>query len=162
CIPIDPFYLSWKARASGFEARFIELAGHVNGHMPDHVVDLVAEALNRQGKSVRGSRVLVLGVAYKANIDDVRESPSLDIMEKLRERGAVIEYSDPHVPGIEFAGGTLKSVPFTAAQVKRFDCVIVATAHQAFDYDALLEWARAIVDTRNALAGKRSPKIVRL
>src|SRR5436190_1408180 len=105
CIPIDPFYLSWKARASGFEARFIELAGHVNGHMPDHVVALVLEALNRQGKSVRGSRVLVLGVAYKADVDDVRESPSLDIMEKLRERGARIEYTDPHVPSIEFAGG---------------------------------------------------------
>jgi len=162
CIPIDPFYLSWKARASGFEARFIELAGHVNGHMPDHVVELVMEALNRQGKSVRGSRVLVLGVAYKADIDDVRESPSLDIMEKLREKGAKIEYSDPHVATIQFAGATLKSVPFTAAQVKRFDCVVVATAHKAFDYSALLQWASAIVDTRNALAGKRSPKIVRL
>jgi len=162
CIPIDPFYLSWKARASGFEARFIELAGHVNGHMPDHVVDLVGEALNQQGKSVRGSNVLVLGVAYKADIDDVRESPSLDIMEKLREKGAKIEYSDPHVPSIQFAGSTLKSVPFKAASVRRFDCVVVATAHKAFDYDALLEWAKAIVDTRNALAGKRSPKIVRL
>jgi len=162
CIPIDPFYLSWKARASGFEARFIELAGHVNGHMPDHVVDLVLEALNRQGKSVRGSRVLVLGVAYKADVDDVRESPSLDIMEKLRERGARIEYTDPHVPSIEFAGGTLKSVPFRASEVKRFDCVVIATAHRAFDYDSLLAWSKAIVDTRNALAGKRSTKIVRL
>jgi UDP-N-acetyl-D-glucosamine dehydrogenase len=95
CIPIDPFYLSWKARASGFEARFIELAGYVNGHMPDHVVDLVGEALNRRGQSFRGSRVLVVGVAYKADIDDVRESPSLDIMEKLRERGTRIEYTDP-------------------------------------------------------------------
>ena len=162
CIPIDPFYLSWKARASGFEARFIELAGHVNGHMPDHVVDLVLEALNRQGQSVRGSRVLILGVAYKADIDDVRESPSLDIMEKLRERGAKIEYSDPHVASIEFAGGTLKSVPLTATRVKAFDCVVVATAHKAFDYTQLLQWSKAIVDTRNALAGKRSPKIVRL
>jgi UDP-N-acetyl-D-glucosamine dehydrogenase len=162
CIPIDPFYLSWKARASGFEARFIELAGHVNGHMPDHVVDLVLEALNRQGKSVRGSRVLVLGVAYKADIDDVRESPSLDIMEKLRERGAKIEYSDPHVASIAFAGGTLKSVPLTAAKVKAYDCLVVATAHKAFDWTTLLEWSKAIVDTRNALAGKQSPKIVRL
>ena len=162
CIPIDPFYLSWKARASGFEARFIELAGHVNGHMPDHVVDLVLEALNRQGKSVRGSRVLVLGVAYKADIDDVRESPSLDIMEKLREKGAKIEYSDPHVASIAFAGGTLKSVPLTAAKVKAYDCLVVATAHKAFDWTTLLEWSKAIVDTRNALAGKQSPKIVRL
>ena len=95
CIPIDPFYLSWKARASGFEARFIELAGHVNGHMPEHVVDLVSTALNRRGRAVKGSRVLVLGVAYKANIDDTRESPSLDIMETLEEQGAKVEYSDP-------------------------------------------------------------------
>jgi UDP-N-acetyl-D-glucosamine dehydrogenase len=162
CIPIDPFYLSWKARASGFEARFIELAGHVNGHMPDYVVDLVGEALNRQGKSVRGSRVLVLGVAYKADIDDVRESPSLDIMEKLREKGAKIEYSDPHVPSIAFAGGTLKSVTLTATRVKAFDCLVVATAHKAFDYSTLLQWSKAIGDTRNALAEKHSPKIVRL
>ena len=162
CIPIDPFYLSWKARASGFEARFIELAGHVNGHMPDYVVDLVGEALNRQGKSVRGSRVLVMGVAYKADIDDVRESPSLDIMEKLRERGARIEFSDPHVPSIRFAGETLKSVTFNASQLKRFDCVVIATAHKTVDYGSLLRWSRAVVDTRNALAGKVSTKIVRL
>jgi UDP-N-acetyl-D-glucosamine dehydrogenase len=162
CIPIDPFYLSWKARASGFEARFIELAGHVNGHMPDHVVELVGEALNRQGKSVRGARVLIMGVAYKADIDDVRESPSLDIMEKLRERGARIQYSDPHVPSIRFAGDTLKSVPVTAAQVKRFDCVVIATAHKSIPYGSLLRWSRMVVDTRNALAGKRSSKIVRL
>ncbi|HEY6194638.1 MAG TPA: nucleotide sugar dehydrogenase [Candidatus Eisenbacteria bacterium] len=162
CIPIDPFYLSWKARASGFEARFIELAGHVNGHMPDHVVDLVGEALNRQGKAVRGSRVLVLGVAYKADIDDVRESPSLDIMQKLAERGARIDYTDPYVPSIRFAGGVMKSVPFTAVQIKRFDCVVIATAHKSIDYDSLLRWSQSVVDTRNALSGKRSPKIVRL
>jgi UDP-N-acetyl-D-glucosamine dehydrogenase len=162
CIPIDPFYLSWKARASGFEARFIELAGHVNGHMPDHVVDLVGEALNRQGRSVRGSRVLVLGVAYKADIDDVRESPSLDILEKLRERGARIEYSDPHVPSLRFAGGIMKSVPFTATKVRGFDCVVIATAHRSVDYRSLLRWARSVVDTRNALTGQRSPKIIRL
>ncbi len=162
CIPIDPFYLSWKARASGFEARFIELAGYVNGHMPDHVVDLVAEALNRQGRSVSGSRVLVMGVAYKADIDDVRESPSLDILEKLRERGARIEYSDPHVPSLRFAGGLMKSVPFTAARVRAFDCVVIATAHRGVDYRALLRWAKSVVDTRNALAGLRSPKLIRL
>jgi UDP-N-acetyl-D-glucosamine dehydrogenase len=162
CIPIDPFYLSWKARASGFEARFIELAGHVNGHMPDHVVDLVGEALNRQGRSVRGARVLILGVAYKADIDDVRESPSLDIMEKLRERGARIEYSDPHVPSITFAGSALKSVPFTATNVRKFDCTVIATAHKDVDYASLVRWSKAIVDTRNALAGRRSPKIIRL
>ena len=162
CIPIDPFYLSWKARASGFEARFIELAGHVNGHMPDHVVDLVGESLNAQGKSVRGSKVLVLGVAYKADIDDVRESPSLDIMEKLRERGAKIEFTDPYVPSIKFAGSVMKSVPFTPTQLKRFDCVLIATAHKNIDYGVVLRWSKGIVDTRNALVGKKSAKIVRL
>ncbi len=162
CIPIDPFYLSWKARASGFEARFIELAGHVNGHMPDHVVDLVGEALNRRGRSVRGARVLVLGVAYKADIDDVRESPSLDIMEKLRERGAKIEYSDPHVPSIKFAGTLLKSVPFTASSVQKYDCTVIATAHKSVNYANVLKWSKAVVDTRNALAGVQSPKIIRL
>ncbi|HTR96444.1 MAG TPA: nucleotide sugar dehydrogenase [Candidatus Acidoferrales bacterium] len=162
CIPIDPFYLSWKARASGFEARFIELAGYVNGHMPDHVIELVIEALNRRGRPIRGSRVLVLGVAYKADIDDVRESPSLDIMEKLRERGARIDYCDPHVPSIQFAGETMRSVPFTATSVRRFDCVVIATAHRAFHYANVLRWSKSVVDTRNALKGQRSKKIVRL
>lgn len=162
CIPIDPVYLSWKARATGFEARFIELAGHVNAQMPEHVVDLVAESLNRQGKAVRGSRVLVLGVAYKANIDDVRESPSLDIMETLRERGARIEYSDPLVPVVEFAGQRMKSTALTPAQLRRFDCVVIATAHDAFDYARILRHSRGVVDTRNVLSGKRSSKIVRL
>jgi UDP-N-acetyl-D-glucosamine dehydrogenase len=162
CIPIDPFYLSWKARASGFEARFIELAGHVNGHMPEHVIELVGEALNQQARAIRGSKVLVLGVAYKADIDDVRESPSLDILEKLRERGAKIEYCDPHVASIRFAGSTMRSVPFSAASLKRFDCVVIATAHKSFDYPSVLRWSKMVVDTRNALKGKRSKKIVRL
>ncbi len=162
CIPIDPFYLSWKARASGFEARFIELAGAVNSQMPDHVVGLVAESLNRDGRAVRGSNVLVLGVAYKADIDDTRESPSLDIMEELRERGAVIEYSDPYVPELEFAGRKLKSVTLTPAQLRRHDCVVIATAHRSFPWEEILRHAKAIVDTRNALRGKRSEKIVRL
>jgi UDP-N-acetyl-D-glucosamine dehydrogenase len=162
CIPIDPFYLSWKARASGFEARFIELAGYVNGQMPERVVDLVAETLNRRGKAVRGSRVLVLGVAYKADIDDTRESPSLDIMETLRERGARIEYHDPYVPGLKFAGRRLTSVPLTPAQLKRFDCVVIATAHKDIPYKTVLRHARGVVDTRNALKGARSPKVNRL
>ena len=162
CIPIDPFYLSWKARASGFEARFIELAGYVNGQMPDHVVDLVAESLNRRGLAIQGSKVLVLGVAYKADIDDTRESPSLDIMEMLRERGARIDYSDPYVPTLEFAGQRLKSIPLVPAQLRRFDCVVITTAHKAFSYDTVLRHSKAIVDTRNALRGKRSSKITRL
>ncbi len=162
CIPIDPFYLSWKARASGFEARFIELAGYINGQMPDHVVTLVMDGLNRIGRPVRGSRVLVLGVAYKSEIDDTRESPSLDIMEKLREHGARIEYSDPFVPTLEFAGRRMKSTPLTPAQLRRFDCVVIATAHKSFPYRDVVRYAKAVVDTRNALRGRRSPKIVRL
>src|SRR6059036_2012033 len=138
CIPIDPFYLSWKARASGFEARFIELAGYVNGQMPDHVVNLVAQSLNRRGHAVHGSRILVLGVAYKADIDDTRESPSIDIMETLRERGARIEYSDPYVPTLQFGGKRLRSLPLTPARLRRFDCVVIATAHKAFPYAAVL------------------------
>ena len=162
CIPIDPFYLSWKARASGFEARFIELAGYVNGQMPDHVVNLVAQSLNRRGHAVHGSRILVLGVAYKADIDDTRESPSIDIMETLRERGARIEYSDPYVPTLQFGGKRLRSLPLTPARLRRFDCVVIATAHKAFPYAAVLRHSKAVVDTRNALRGKRSPKIARL
>jgi len=162
CIPIDPFYLSWKARASGFEARFIELAGYVNGQMPQHVVNLVAESLNRRSKAVHGSHVLVLGVAYKSDIDDTRESPSLDIMETLRERGARIEYSDPYVPSLEFAGRTLKSLPLTPTQLKRFDCAVIATAHTEFPYGMVLRYSKSVVDTRNALRGKRSSKIIRL
>jgi UDP-N-acetyl-D-glucosamine dehydrogenase len=162
CIPIDPFYLSWKARASGFEARFIELAGHVNGHMPEHVVDLVAHSLNQRGTAVRGSRVLVLGVAYKADIDDTRESPSLDIMQTLVDRGAKVEYSDPHVPKLAFGDTTLRSVPLTPARLRAYDCVVVATAHSGFPFGLVLRHARAVVDTRNAYKSRRSAKITRL
>ncbi|MBI1798924.1 MAG: nucleotide sugar dehydrogenase [Candidatus Eisenbacteria bacterium] len=162
CIPIDPFYLSWKARASGFEARFIELAGYVNGQMPEHVVELVAEGLNRRGKPVRGSRLLVLGVAYKADIDDTRESPSLDIMETLRERGARLDYSDPFVPVLDFAGRRLRSQTLTPARLRRFDCVIIATAHRNVPYASVLRHSRLVVDTRNVLQGRRSQKIIRL
>jgi UDP-N-acetyl-D-glucosamine dehydrogenase len=162
CIPIDPFYLSWKARASGFEARFIELAGHVNGHMPEHVVDLVSQSLNNQGKAVHGSRVLVLGVAYKADIDDTRESPSLDIMTTLVERGARVDYSDAHVARLELGGRDLRSVPLTAAKIRGYDCVVIATAHRDLPLGEIVRHARGIVDTRNALRGKSSKKIVRI
>jgi UDP-N-acetyl-D-glucosamine dehydrogenase len=162
CIPIDPFYLSWKARASGFEARFIELAGHVNGHMPEHVVDLVAQNLNRRGKAVRGSRVLVLGVSYKADIDDTRESPSLDIMQTLSDRGALLDYSDPYVPSMTFLGRRMKSVAPTPSRIRRYDCVVISTAHKDFNYSEILRSARGVVDTRNALRGKRSSKLNRL
>jgi UDP-N-acetyl-D-glucosamine dehydrogenase len=162
CIPIDPFYLSWKARSAGFEARFIELAGHVNGHMPEHAVELVAESLNRTGKAVKGAHVLVLGVAYKGGIDDIRESPSLDIMTTLEQRGARVDYSDPHVAKLNLAGKWRKSVPLTPARLRRFDCVVIATAHKDFPYGEIVRHAKGIVDTRNALKGRRSNKIVRL
>ncbi len=162
CIPIDPFYLSWKARASGFEARFIELAGQVNGHMPEHVVNRVAENLNSRGKAVMGSKVLLLGVAYKADIDDVRESPSLDIMETLRERGAKVDYSDPYVASLMLVGKKMKHVPLTPANLKKYDCTVIATAHKEFNYSMILRNSRGVVDTRNALKGKKSPKITRL
>ena len=162
CIPIDPFYLSWKARASGFEARFIELAGYINGQMPEYAVDLVARALNAHHRSVRGSRVLVLGVAYKADIDDVRESPSLDIMKTLADRGARVEYSDPFVASLDFFGHRMKSTPLTPAQLRRFDCTVIATAHKVFPYGLILRHSKSVVDTRNALKGRRSGKIVRL
>jgi UDP-N-acetyl-D-glucosamine dehydrogenase len=155
CIPIDPFYLSWKARQSGFEARFIELAGHVNAAMPHYVADKVAEALNTHRKAVNGASVLVLGIAYKRNIDDVRESPALDVMHALAERGARVAYSDPHVPKlreIDWAGGVaLSSIDLTAALLGAHDCVVVLTDHKAFDYRMVAAHAPLIVDTRNVI-----------
>jgi UDP-N-acetyl-D-glucosamine dehydrogenase len=162
CIPIDPFYLSWKAKLSGFEARFIELAGQINGHMPEHVVRRVVQALNQRGRAVKGSKILIMGVSYKANIEDTRESPSLDLIELLEELGAKVEYADPHVARLDFHGRKRKSVALTAAALKRFDCVVIATNHAEFDYREVLKNAPAIVDTRNALKGKKSPKITRL
>ena len=162
CIPIDPFYLSWKAKLSGFEARFIELAGQINGHMPEHVVRRVVEALNRRGHAVKGAKILLLGVSYKANIEDTRESPSLDLIELLEALGGKVEYSDPHVPKLDFAGRKRRSVRLTPATIRSFDCAVVATNHAEFDYRELLKHSRAIVDTRNALKGRKSPKIVRL
>jgi UDP-N-acetyl-D-glucosamine dehydrogenase len=162
CIPIDPFYLSWKAREAGFEARFIELAGAVNGGMPHHVTRRVMEALNAAKKPLRGSKVLVLGVAYKADIDDVRESPSLDIMETLTRDGATIAYSDPHVATLRWQGRILKGKPLTAATLRAADCVVIATAHKAFDYRLISKHARLIVDSRNAMKGRRTRGVFKL
>lgn len=162
CIPIDPFYLSWKARAAGFEARFIELAGAVNSSMPYHVAGLVAEALNGMGKAVRGSRILVLGVAYKENIDDVRESPALDIIGILRRQGGEISYHDPYVPSIRLDGLMLSSSDLNDGVLAGTDCAVVVTAHRSLDYRAILEKVPAMVDTRNCLSGVRDPKLVRL
>jgi UDP-N-acetyl-D-glucosamine dehydrogenase len=160
CIPIDPFYLSWKTKQAGIEARFIELAGYVNGQMPHFVVDKVQNALNDVAKPVKGSHIHVMGVAYKRNIDDMRESPALDIMLLLERRGARLSYSDPHVPVLRLDGLSLESQPpETAASA---DCAVIVTDHAAFDYAALVEQSPLIVDTRNALKGFHSPKIVRL
>ena len=160
CIPIDPFYLSWKSKQSGIEARFIELAGQINGQMPHFAVDRVRDALNSAGKAVKGSRIHIMGVAYKSDIDDLRESPALDVILLLRRLGATITYTDPHVPVLHLDGLDLESSPEDAASAA--DCVVIVTNHSSFDYKALVERSRLIVDTRNALKGMHSEKIVRL
>lgn len=159
CIPIDPFYLSWKTKQAGIEARFIELAGHINGQMPHFVVTKVQNALNSVGKPVKGSKIHIMGVAYKKDIDDVRESPALDIMLLLKRLGAEISYADPHVPLLRLDGEALQP---SLEMTKQADCVVIVTNHGAFDYVRLVEEASLIVDTRNALKGMVSPKIVRL
>jgi UDP-N-acetyl-D-glucosamine dehydrogenase len=160
CIPIDPFYLSWKTKQAGIEARFIELAGYINGQMPRFVVEKVQNALNEFGKAVKGSKVLIYGAAYKRDIDDVRESPALDIMHLLRKKGAQIAYIDPYVPELSQEGEVLQSANPDALSTA--DCVVVVTDHTSFDYEALFRDAKLIVDTRNALKGKKSPKLFRL
>jgi len=161
CIPIDPFYLSWKTRQAGFEARFIELAGYINTEMPHFVVDKIQSALNDRSKPLRGSHVHILGVAYKRDIDDLRESPALDVIELLKGRGARITYSDPFIARLTAGGEEFRSEP-AEAMARAADCVVIITDHKGFDYRALVENARLIVDTRNALKGFKSEKIVRL
>jgi UDP-N-acetyl-D-glucosamine dehydrogenase len=161
CIPIDPFYLSWKTKQAGIEARFIELAGYINGQMPLFVVGKVQQALNQVRKPVNGSHIHVLGVAYKRDIDDVRESPALDIMHLLEKRGAVVTYSDPYVPRVKLDGQQWSAQDFTDS-IEHSDCVVIVTDHKLFDYELLVERAALIVDTRNALKGFTSAKIVRL
>jgi len=160
CIPIDPFYLSWKTKQSGIEARFIDLAGYINGKMPHFVVEKVQDALNEHGKAVKGARVHIVGVAYKRNIDDLRESPALDIILLLKKLGAKISYSDPYVPELKLDGVSLTSESMEAAA--KSDCAVIVTDHSDFDYQALLDSARLIVDTRNAMKAFQSEKIVRL
>ncbi len=156
CIPVDPFYLTWKAREVGQPTRFIELAGEVNHQMPRYVVEKTLRALNDDGKAVRGSRILVLGLAYKPDIDDVRESPSFDLITQLEELGAQVDYSDPHVPATHHMRrwGDLgkKSVPLSAQTLAGYDCVLISTNHSAIDWDMVGQHAQLIVDTRNAMA----------
>src|SRR5579872_3027372 len=161
CIPIDPFYLSWKTKQAGIEARFIELAGYINGQMPHFVVDKIQNALNNHSKPLKGSKVHVMGVAYKRDIDDVRESPALDIIHLLGKRGGLVSYSDPFVPHINADGTEMKAIDVDAG-VSKADCIVIVTDHKKFDYGALVKNARLIVDTRNALKGIESEKIVRL
>ncbi len=166
CIPIDPFYLSWKAKEAGFEARFIELAGQVNSGMPHYVADKIGAALNTQRKAVNGSKVLVLGIAYKRDIDDIRESPALDVMHLLQERGAEVAYTDPHAPVLrarDWPGQEdLRSVDLTREDIAKYDCVVILTDHRAFDYDMVVESSQLLLDTRNALGARDAVHIFRL
>ena len=162
CIPIDPFYLSWKAKLAGTEARFIELAGQINGNMPRHVVGLVADALNRHAKAVNGSRVLVVGVAYKGGIDDMRESPSLDIIELLTQRGATVAWYDPHVSELPSGLATTKHEQWQLDALRGYDAAVIVTAHQSVEHALLLETCPVVVDTRNALKGHSAENLTRL
>jgi len=161
CIPIDPFYLSWKTKQAGVEARFIELAGYINGQMPLFVVEKIQNALNDRAKPLKGSHIHLLGMAYKKNIDDVRESPALDIALLLEKRGARVTYSDPFVPSVSLNARRLESAPMEE-MVPQADCVVIVTDHSGVDYGYVARQARLVVDTRNALKGFSSANIVRL
>ncbi len=156
CIPLDPHYLSWKLKTLNYNARFIQLAGEINSEMPRYWVQKVADALNEAGKPVKGSRVLVLGVAYKRDVDDVRESPALDIIELLRQKGADVRYHDPYVPAISHNDYNLAAETDLSAALAAADCVVVVTDHSTYDWPAIARQARLIVDTRHALAAQKS------
>jgi UDP-N-acetyl-D-glucosamine dehydrogenase len=164
CIPIDPLYLSWKMRTLNYNARFIELASEINTQMPRFAVSKVQDALNERGKPVKDSQLLILGVAYKPDIDDLRESPALDVIHLLEEKGAHVSYHDPYIPHLRQDSDAKDSVTDLMAAVKAADAVVIITNHKAYDYPAILEQASLVVDTRNALGvmGKHSPKVVRL
>ena len=162
CIPIDPFYLSWKARQSGFESRFIELAGHINSGMPRYVLERISDALNGVAKPLKGSRIHLFGIAYKADVSDVRESPAIDVAELLHERGAIVSFSDPFVTHLAVGSLKASAVEPQAALDRGFDCAVITTPHRAFDYDDIVARSPLVVDTRNALKGRSEPHIVRL
>jgi UDP-N-acetyl-D-glucosamine dehydrogenase len=156
CIPIDPFYLTWKAHQYGLPTRFIELAGEINTSMPDYVTGVVASALNEREKSVKGSRILLLGMAYKPDIDDYRETPALKVMEKLVEMGAIVDYNDPYIPEVpptRQSRFTPRSVPLDEPMMAGYDCTLVITDHECYDYQWIVDNSRLVVDTRNACAG---------
>ena len=164
CIPIDPLYLSWKLKSLNYTARFIELASEINTGMPRFAVTRVQDALNDLGKPLKGSRVLVLGVAYKPDIDDMRESPALDVIRLMQDKGAQVKYHDPFIPHFDHDGWQMDSVTDLMAEVRAADCVVIVTNHKVYDYPAILDAARLVVDTRNALGklGKNNPKVKRL
>jgi len=164
CIPIDPLYLSWKLRSLNYNARFIELASEINTSMPRYTLGKIQDALNLQKKSVNGSRILILGVAYKPDIDDLRESPALDVIHLLQEKGADVVYHDPYIPQFDHENLQMKSVTDLMGQVEKADCVAIITNHSDYDYPAILNAAQMVVDTRNALGdlGRNHPKVVRL
>ena len=164
CIPIDPLYLSWKLRALNYTAKFIDLASEINTGMPRYVVGKVQDALNEQRKPLKGSKVLILGAAYKPNVDDLRESPALDVIGLLRQKGAEVSYHDPYIPCITQEDWNLTSVPDLMESTRSADCVVIVTDHKVYDYAGILENAALVVDSRNALgfAGPGNPKVVRL
>ena len=162
CIPIDPHYLSWKLKTLNYTARFIDLAAEINTGMPHHVVNLVRDRLNDSEKSVKGSKILVLGMAYKPDISDLRESPSLDVFKLLEERGAHVDFNDPFIPELKINGTNHRSVELTPTSLARYDLVVITTNHASYNAGMIVENANAVVDTRNATKGIRSPKIVRL
>lgn len=162
CIPLDPMYLSWKAKSYGFYNKFIELASDINGNMPRYVVTKIAEALNLNGQAVRGARILILGMAYKKDISDVRESPSLELYKLLAEQGAHVEYHDPYVKPFSEGPIEYKGAPMSRSSLAEYDCVVLSTNHSCFDYTTIAESARLIVDTRNAFKEFAAPHIIRL
>jgi len=165
CIPIDPLYLSWKMKSYQYNARFIELASEITTNMPRYVVSRILDAMNERGKALKGAQCLILGAAYKPDIDDIRESPALEVINLLQRKGARVAYHDPYIPVLKTHEGVeMRSVPDLMAAVREADCVVVVTNHKTYDYPAILEAAQFIFDSRNALGkmGKDSPKVVRL
>jgi len=162
CIPIDPLYLSWKMKSLNFTARFIDLAGEINSHMPEFVVDKIARTFNEREKSLKGAKILILGVAYKANITDVRESPALDVIHLLRASGADVSYHDPFVPSVRIGHQQLKGKPWSIDLLRRADAVVITTAHQSFVPEEILRHAKLVIDTRNLMRGRTAPHLVRL
>ena len=164
CIPIDPFYLTWKAREYDFHTRFIELAGEINAFMPYYVMGRIIDGLNAKGRGIKGAKILIIGLAYKKDVDDVRESPSLKLIELLTEKDARVDYNDPNVPKTHRMRRydlKMRSVPITANSLKKYDCVVISTNHTAYDYEFIVRHSRLVVDTRNATAGIKSSRIIK-